>query len=127
MIPALFQVAFAFVIVTVIAFATEHPLDATWTPDAIFAIVWLGIFGSGLAYLLNFRLLARIGATRTSLLAYLLPVVGIVSGWLVLQEKVDERLVFGTVLIIGGISLVNSRLGSRRLFGRTPPADPVEG
>jgi drug/metabolite transporter (DMT)-like permease len=121
MIPALFQVAFAFVIVTALAFATERPLDAGWTPNALFAILWLGIFGSGLAYLANFRLLSRIGATRTSLLAYMLPIVGIISGAVVLQEQVDDRLLFGTALIIGGIAVVNSRRGGRRLFGRTPP------
>ncbi|HXI46295.1 MAG TPA: DMT family transporter, partial [Candidatus Acidoferrales bacterium] len=85
MIPALFQVGFAFVIVAVIAFATEQPF-AGWTasssaplipgvPNAIVAVVWLGLLGSGFAYLANFRLLSRIGATRTSLVAYLLPVV----------------------------------------------------
>jgi drug/metabolite transporter (DMT)-like permease len=123
MIPALFQVAFAFVIVAVIALATENPLGITWTPNAVLAVVWLGLLGSGLAYLANFRLLSRIGATRTSLVAYLLPVVGIVAGALVFQEQVDARVLAGTALILGGVALVNSRYGQRRLFGRTPPPD----
>jgi drug/metabolite transporter (DMT)-like permease len=58
------------------------------------------------------------GATRTSLVAYLLPVVGIISGALVLDEKVDARVILGTALVIGGVALVNSRFGERRLFGR---------
>jgi len=122
MIPALFQVGFAFVIVAVIALATERPWEVTWSPDAVVAVVWLGILGSGFAYLASFRLLSRIGATRTSLLAYLLPIVGIVSGAVMFGEVVDARIVIGTVLIIAGITLVNSRFGQRRLFGRTAPS-----
>lgn len=122
MIPALFQVGFAFVIVLVIALFTEQPWDVRWSPDAILAVVWLGILGSGFAYLANFRLLSRIGATRTSLVAYLLPIVGIVAGALAFQEVVDLRLLAGAALVIAGVALVNSRFGQRRLFGGTPPA-----
>jgi drug/metabolite transporter (DMT)-like permease len=121
MIPALFQVGFAFVIVSVIALFTEQPWNVSWSRDAIVAVLWLGILGSGFAYLANFRLLARVGATHTSLVAYLLPIVGIVSGALVFGEVVDSRIVLGTILIIAGVALVNSRFGRRRLFGRTPP------
>ena len=131
MIPALFQVGFAFVIVAVIALVTERPFVG-WqasadslvpgVPNAIIAVVWLGLLGSGFAYLANFRLLSRIGATRTSLVAYLLPVVGIVSGALMFNEQVDGRLIGGTILILAGVALVNSHRGQRRLFGRAAPA-----
>ncbi len=124
MIPALFQVGFAFVIVSVIAILFEDPFNVPWTARAVGAVVWLGILGSGIAYLVNFRLLARLGATRTSLVAYLLPIVGIVSGALVFQETVDARVLFGTALVFAGVALVNSRFGQRRLFGRgAPPVD----
>jgi drug/metabolite transporter (DMT)-like permease len=120
MIPAVFQVGFAFVIITVLAFVNERPLDVTWNADALIAVIWLGIFGSGLAYLLNFRLLGRIGATRTSILAYFLPIVGIVSGAIMFGETIDLYVVIGTAMVIGGVALVNSRLGERRIFGRRP-------
>lgn len=122
MIPALVQVGFAFIIVCVMALVFEDPFAVAWTPPAIGSVVWLGILGSGFAYLVNFRLLARIGATRTSLVAYLLPIVGITSGAIVFQETVDARVLFGTGLVFAGVALVNSRYGQRRLFGRgTPP------
>lgn len=117
MIPALFQVGFAFLITAALALAFERPLPTSLRPDAVFAVVWLGILGSGLAYLAFFRLLAHWGATRTALVAYLLPVVGIVLGVLVLSEQVDARILAGTGLVIGGVALVNSRYGRRPLFG----------
>jgi drug/metabolite transporter (DMT)-like permease len=117
-IPAVFQVGFALVIVAVLAFALERPLEITWTGNAVIAVVWLGLLGSGLAYLVNFRLLARIGATGTSQLAYLLPVVGIVSGALMFQEQIDAIVLVGTALVLGGVALVNSRYGQRRIWGR---------
>jgi drug/metabolite transporter (DMT)-like permease len=120
MIPAVFQVTFAAIITGVVALLFEHPWTAQPDAEAIFSILWLGILGSGLAYLAVFRLFAAWGATRTTLVAYLIPVVGIILGYLVLQEPVDARILVGTALVIAGVGLVNSRFGRRRLFGRTP-------
>jgi len=132
MIPAVFQVGFALLITTVLAFAFERPLELRLNREAIVAVVWLGVLGSAFAYLLYFRLLKRWGATRTSMVAYLLPVFGIVLGFLVLSEPIDGRLLLGTALVIGGVALVNSRFGSRRLYGRAgagggaPLVEPAE-
>ena len=126
LIPAVFQVTFALLIVGTIALVFERPWE-TATPDAQawFSILWLGIFGSGIAYLAYFRLLSRWGATRTSLVAYVLPVIGILLGFLVLQEPIGPSLIGGTALIIVGVALVNGRWGRRRLFSRVPPVEPA--
>jgi drug/metabolite transporter (DMT)-like permease len=124
MIPAVMQVTVALLIVGVVAIVLERPW-ATATPDleAWFSVVWLGILGSGLAYLAYFRLLRRWGATRTSLVAYLLPVVGIALGFLVRNEPIDASLIAGTALVIGGVALVNGRWGRRPLFQPSTPAE----
>ena len=131
MIPALFQVGFAFLITATLALVLEDPFGVTLVtvPVAgvellghpIFAVVWLGLLGSGLAYLAFFRTLQNWGATRTSMVAYLLPIVGITLGALVLHESIDARVVLGTGLVLGGAALVNSNRGTRRLFGRANP------
>jgi drug/metabolite transporter (DMT)-like permease len=125
MIPAVFQVSFAAIITGTLALLFEHPWTATPDAQAVFSILWLGILGSGLAYLAVFRLFRDWGATRTTLVAYLIPVVGIVLGYLVLAEPVDARIIFGTALVIAGIGVVNSRFGRRRVFGRVPPVEAV--
>jgi drug/metabolite transporter (DMT)-like permease len=124
MMPAVFQVTFALLIVGTLALVVERPWE-TAHPDAeaLFSVVWLGILGSGFAYLAYFRLLSRLGATRTSLVAYLLPVVGIVLGFLVRHEPINATLIAGTALVIGGVALVNGRWGRRRLFAPTPPVE----
>jgi drug/metabolite transporter (DMT)-like permease len=124
LIPAVFQVSFALVVAGAIALLTEQPWDARPDAEAIFSILWLGILGSGLAYLVVFRLFAAWGATRTTMVAYEIPVWGIVLGYLVLNEPVDIRLLIGTALVVGGVALVNSPYGQRRLYGRVRP--PVE-
>jgi drug/metabolite transporter (DMT)-like permease len=142
MIPALLQVFLGMLIVSVGAFAFEDPLgrlDAL-PIDAIFAVVWLGILGSGLAYLVFFRLLNAWGPTRVSLVAYTLPIWGIALGALVLGEQIQPGLILGTALVIAGIAFVNVRPQSvwirarqlRERFGtpskpKTPTPDPAAG
>lgn len=114
MIPAVFQVTFAMLITSVFALVLEHPWEVRPSAAGSFSIVWLGLLGSGAAYLCYFRLLSRWGATRTTAVAYVLPVVGIVLGALVLAEPLSWRILLGTLLIIGGVALVNARdIGAR--------------
>jgi drug/metabolite transporter (DMT)-like permease len=102
-------------------------VDQPWTlrvePAAALAVLWLGFLGSGLAYLIFFRLLARRGAGGTSVVAYLLPVFGVALGAMVLNEPVDGRLLLGLALIVGGIATVNARFWRRPgLASPTAPA-----
>ena len=117
---AFLEVGFAFLITLVLAAAFGSPWMSRVEPEAVFSVAWLGLIGSGLAFLAFFYLLERWGATRTALVAYLLPVVGIILGVLVLQETLSLPMLVGTALIIGGIALANSRYGHRRLAGRRP-------
>ncbi len=119
---AFLEVGFAFLISVVLAAAFGSPWASSIKPETVFSVAWLGLIGSGLAFLAFFYLLERWGATRTALVAYLLPVVGLILGVLVLQEAVSLPVLLGTGLIIGGIALANSRYGHRRLIGRRAEA-----
>jgi drug/metabolite transporter (DMT)-like permease len=107
MIPALFEVVTALVMIAIAAFIFERPWEAPITFKSVLSVGWLGIFGSGLAFILFFRLINNWGATRTSTVAYLMPVVGIILGAVILSEEITLTRVFGTVLVIGGVALVN--------------------
>ncbi|HUP83721.1 MAG TPA: EamA family transporter [Candidatus Limnocylindria bacterium] len=132
MIPALFEVTTALVMVSVAAFIFERPWEAPINFDSVLSVAWLGLFGSGFAFLIFFRLITNWGATRTSTVAYLMPVVGIILGALVLSEAITTNRLIGTALVIGGVALVNVRreaisgLIARRRRGRTAVADTTE-
>ncbi|MCC7358612.1 MAG: EamA family transporter [Anaerolineales bacterium] len=87
--------------------AVERPMNLPDTPLAWFAIVWLGLLGSCLAYMLFFHLINAWGPTRTSLVTYVFPVIGLVLGIVFLHEPADWRLLIGSLLIVGGIGAVN--------------------
>lgn len=112
---AFLQVGLAFAAVTLLAFVFEHPLASRVRPETAVSILWLGVVASGLAYIGLFRLIEGWGSTRTSTIAYLLPVVGVALGWSVLGETVDGRVLLGAALVVGGIAIAN-RTGVPRLF-----------
>jgi drug/metabolite transporter (DMT)-like permease len=115
-IPALFQVGFAALIIVPLALVVDRPFaTVTPAPEALVAVLWLGLLGSGVAYLCYFTILRAWGAMRTSMVSYLLPVVGIALGSLVLGEPMTVNRLGGTALIIAGIALVNGGPAFRRL------------
>ena len=124
MVPAVFQVTFACLHTLTLAFLLEQPLASRPDTQAIFSILWLGLLGSGLAYLCFFRLLGPWGATRLTMVAYVIPVVGIALGFVFLQETIDGRIILGTAAVLADIAIVNSRFGRRAVFGRQPAESP---
>jgi drug/metabolite transporter (DMT)-like permease len=87
----------------------EAPLRLPNIPLTWIAIIWLGIIGIAVAYMLYFYLIHAVGPTRTSLVTYIFPLVGIVLGVIFLKETLDWHLGLGTVFIVGSIILVNRK------------------
>ena len=97
----------------VLALATEGfgvPREA----DTLVAVVWLGVLGSFVAYVMYFFLIERLGATGGTMVTYLFPVVGVALGVVVLAEPLEWRLVAGTVLVLAGILTAGLRAPSVR-------------
>jgi drug/metabolite transporter (DMT)-like permease len=91
----------------------EKPFVIPALPLTWIAAVWLGVLGSGLAWLMFYYLLHEIGPTRATLVTYLFPVGGVIFGVLFLSEQLSWQLVAGTVLIAGSLAIVNWK--SRRV------------
>lgn len=79
----------------------------SWTP--LLAMICLAVFGTAVPYVLYFRLIATAGATRASLVTYLLPVVGAVFGIVVLHEELRLSAMAALLLILAGVAAVNGR------------------
>jgi drug/metabolite transporter (DMT)-like permease len=77
-----------------------------WRVDVVLALVILGTLGTGVAYLLNYRLISDEGPTVASTTTYLLPVVAVILGALVVHEPVTAPMVAGMLLVLAGVTLV---------------------
>lgn len=83
------------------------PPLGSWPPHIILVMVVFGILCSGVAYLLYYGLMSRIGPTKTLTVTFLMPVFGVFWGWLVLGESVSLWLAVGVALILAGTALVS--------------------
>lgn len=81
----------------------------TWTPSAVAALAYLGIFATAGGFLLYFTLLNRIGATNVSLINYASPVVATIFGATLLGEQITTATIAGFALIVVGFVFCNIR------------------
>ncbi len=111
------QVFVGMLVVTPLAIVFERPesglLALPSGGEAILVMVWLGLAATGVAYLLYFALIGRWGATRATLITYVMPVVAIILGFVVLGERLQSIELLGAALIIGGVVLVNAKIRRR--------------
>ena len=86
----------------------DNPVNFPQSDLVWFSLLWLGILGTGIAFLLYFFLIHSVGPTRATLVTYVFPIVGVLLGVVFLNELLDWKLVMGTVLVVGSIVIVNS-------------------
>lgn len=111
---ALGQLLMADIAVFAMVFTFEGFAGQQFTLAAVGSLLWLGFLGSCLAYILYFYILQEWGATRTVLVTYVVPVVGVAAGVVFLAEQLDWRIFVGGLLILSGVAAVNWRPRSAR-------------
>lgn len=74
------------------------------------AVAALSLVCTGMAYLLYFRLLARLGPARALTVTYLIPVFAIGWGWLLLDETLTHAMLVGGAVILAGTALATGLL-----------------
>jgi drug/metabolite transporter (DMT)-like permease len=87
----------------------DRPVTFPSTPLTWIAVIWLGVLGLCVAYLLFFYLNNAVGPTRASLVTYVFPVVGVALGIIFLSEPLTWNMIVGSILVVGGIVVVNRR------------------
>lgn len=85
----------------------DAPLRLPQQPLTWAALLYLGLLATSLAVTLYFALIHSAGPTQTTMVAYLVALVGVTLGTLLLDEPFNLNMLLGTLMIIGGITLVN--------------------
>lgn|SRR3990172_426923 len=94
------------------SFALESPVKIPSLPITWLAVVWLGVLGSGLAFILWYYLLQEIGPTRAALVTYILPLGGVILGVVFLNEALSWNLAFGGLMIVTSVIVMNRKSSS---------------
>ncbi len=87
-------------------FGLPELLRARWSPAPLFSLLALGALGTGVAYVLTVMAAGRVGATKASATAFLIPPVALALGMLVRGEHVAGVSVIGGVVCLAGAWLM---------------------
>jgi drug/metabolite transporter (DMT)-like permease len=83
--------------------------DHTISNEAIYSLIALGVFSTGIAFAIFFTVMAEIGPTRASLVTYMNTAFAVVLGVIILNEPLTVGIIVGLPLV-----LIGSYLASRR-------------
>ena len=101
-------------VMLVICFISGQYVNLAATDNStLYALLYLIFFGSLLAYSAFVIAITKLPPTLVSIYAYINPIVAIVLGWLLLEEKINVHMILGTGITFGGVYLV------RREFKKT--------
>ena len=84
----------------------EQPWNLTPRLDSTLALIYLGIFSTGIAWLLRFYILKHNGLVFQAQVAYLIPIFGVILGFLILNEAITPKVIITLIAVIIGIYIV---------------------
>ena len=79
---------------------TEQPWNLTPSTASTISVIYLGIFATGIAWLLRFRILKNNGLVFQAQVAYLIPIFGIVLGYIFLKELITPKVLVAVAAVI---------------------------
>ena len=89
-----------------ITFYLEQPWNLKPTLNSTISVIYLGVFATGFAWLLRFRILINNGLVFQSQVAYLIPIFGVILGYIFLNELITSKVLIALLAVIIGIYLV---------------------
>ena len=90
-------------------------------------MVALGVLSTGIAYVLNYRLIQDEGPTAASMTNYLTPVVAVLLGIAVVGERLTWNLIIGTAMILVGLWIAEHSSAERKVANDTMKLSEAEG
>jgi len=84
----------------------EQPWNLTPRLDSTISLIYLGVFATGIAWLLRFYILKNNGLVFQAQVAYLIPIFGVILGYLFLNEVITLKVIISLIAVIIGIYIV---------------------
>ena len=103
------------IILMPISFIVEQPWNLSPRLDSTLSLIYLGVFSTGIAWLLRFYILKHNGLVFQSQVAYLIPIFGVILGFLILKEAITPKIIISLICVIIGIYIVKK--GSKIKIG----------
>ena len=89
-----------------LSMALEKPWELTPSIESTLALLYLGVVATGLAWLIRFRILTVNGLVFQTQVAYLIPIFGVLFGYLLMDEIITWRVLISLIIIMLGIYIV---------------------
>ena len=86
----------------------EQPWELNPRLDSTISLIYLGIFSTGIAWLLRFYILKHNGLVFQAQVAYLIPIFGVILGFLILNETITYKAIISLFAVVIGIYIVKS-------------------
>ena len=99
-----------------ISLIIEQPWNLNPSLESTLSLIYLGVFPTGIAWLLRFMILKRNGLVFQSQVAYLIPIFGVILGYLFLNELVTSKILISLFVVILGIYFVK-KSGDKKIEG----------
>ena len=84
----------------------DQPWNLSPRLDSTISLLYLGVFSTGLAWLLRFYILKHNGLVFQSQVAYLIPIFGVILGFIFLKEAITSKVIISLIAVILGIYIV---------------------
>ena len=84
----------------------EQPWNNTPRLDSTISVIYLGLVSTGLAWLLRFKILVNNGLIFQSQVSYLIPIFGIILGYIFLNELITFKVIISLIAVVIGIYFV---------------------
>ena len=105
------------IIILPISIIFEQPWNFTPRLDSTLSLIYLGIFPTGIAWLLRFMILKNNGGVFQSQVAFLIPIFGVILGYIFLQEIITSKVMLSLVAVVLGIYFVKKSTTSKNFWG----------
>ena len=105
------------IIILPISIIFEQPWNFTPRLDSTLSLIYLGIFPTGIAWLLRFMIIKKNGVVFQSQVAFLIPIFGVILGYIFLQEIITSKVMLSLVAVVLGIYFVKKSTTSKNFWG----------